>query len=145
VAAFEHTVAIERPIEDVFAFLHETANNPMWRPTLAATRREPDGPLGVGTTVTDVVHFLGRRLEVSYRVTEYEPPSTSAIESVSGPIRLIGRYLLEQANGATRLTIRAETDAHGFFRLAEPVFARFARRELESSAGHLKDLLELEG
>jgi hypothetical protein len=33
-------------------------------------------------------------------------------------------------------------EAHGFFKLAEPVFARFVRREVESNLGHLKDLLE---
>ena len=35
-----------------------------------------------------------------------------------------------------------ELDAHGFFKLAEPVFARIAGRELESNLGHLKDILE---
>ena len=35
-----------------------------------------------------------------------------------------------------------ETDAHGFFRLAEPVFARIARRDMVTSCERLKDLLE---
>ena len=38
--------------------------------------------------------------------------------------------------------MRGELDAHGFFKLAEPVFARITRRELEANLGHLKDLLE---
>jgi hypothetical protein len=38
-----------------------------------------------------------------------------------------------------------ETDAHGFFKLAEPVFARMARRDLATSAEHLKDILEANG
>jgi hypothetical protein len=35
-----------------------------------------------------------------------------------------------------------ETDAHGFFKLAEPVFGRMARRDVTTSCEHLKDLLE---
>jgi hypothetical protein len=35
-----------------------------------------------------------------------------------------------------------ETDAHGFFKLAEPVFARMARRDVAASCEHLKDILE---
>jgi hypothetical protein len=138
VAAFEHSVVIQRPIEDVFTFLHEPANAPKWRPSLAESRQNPEGTLGVGTTVTDVVHFLGRTLELSYGITKYDPPHGSAIESTSGAIRLSGSYELETVNGGTRVTMRGETDAHGFFRLAEPVFARFARR-----AANLTDLLEL--
>ena len=55
---------------------------------------------------------------------------------------LNGRYVLEPADGGTRLTVIGELDAHGLFKLAEPVFARMTGRELESNLGHLKDRLE---
>jgi hypothetical protein len=35
-----------------------------------------------------------------------------------------------------------ELDAHGSFKVTEPVFARIAGRDLESKLGHVKDLLE---
>jgi hypothetical protein len=38
-----------------------------------------------------------------------------------------------------------ETDAHGFFELAEPVLARMARRDIATSCEHLKDILEANG
>jgi hypothetical protein len=38
--------------------------------------------------------------------------------------------------------VTAELDARGFLRLAEPVFAWIAGRELEQKLGRLKDLLE---
>jgi hypothetical protein len=38
--------------------------------------------------------------------------------------------------------VTGELDAHGAFKLAEPVFARITSRELEANLGHLKDLLE---
>jgi hypothetical protein len=49
---------------------------------------------------------------------------------------------LESVEGATRFTMLGETDAHGLFKLAEPVFARMARREWASSGETLKELLE---
>jgi hypothetical protein len=61
---------------------------------------------------------------------------------VSGPVPLSGTYAFEAVNGGTRFTVTGELDAHGFFKLAEPVFARITGRELESNLGHLKDLLE---
>ena len=42
------------------------------------------------------------------------------------------------------MTVSGELDAHGVFKLAEPVFARITGRELEANLGHLKDLLEAE-
>ena len=45
-------------------------------------------------------------------------------------------------DGGTRLTATLETDAHGFFKLAEPVFARMARRDFTGNFETLKDLLE---
>ena len=36
-----------------------------------------------------------------------------------------------------------ELDAHGTFKLAQPVFASITSRALEASLGNLKDLLEV--
>lgn len=142
-SSFDHSVVIDRPIEEVFAFVHDPANDSMWQPMLAESSVS-EGPMGVGTTFTEVRHFLGKRIELTYELTEYEPPRKSSVRSTSGPVPLSGSYLLEPVDGGTKFTIAGETDAHGFFKLAEPVFARMARRELEANAGHLKDLLEAE-
>ena len=42
----------------------------------------------------------------------------------------------------TRFTALTDTDAHGFFKLAEPVFARLAERDFVANAERLKALLE---
>jgi hypothetical protein len=63
------------------------------------------------------------------------------VRLVSGPVPFSGSYLFEPADRGTKFTVTGELDAHGFFKLAEPVFARITGRELESTLGHLKDLL----
>ena len=82
---------------------------------------------------------------MTFTVTEHDPPRRSAVRIVKGPIPGGGSYELEPVNGGTRLTATAETDAHGFFKLAEPVFARMARRDFVASAEQLKDILESRG
>jgi hypothetical protein len=138
----ERSIEIARPVEAVFAFTHDPANDAMWQPTIAESRVLTEGPMRVGTRIAEVRRFLGRRIEATYEVTELEPNRRSSIKTTSGPIPLTGSYVLEPVDGRTRFTMRLETDAHGFFKLAEPVFARMARREMESNLGHLKDLLE---
>jgi uncharacterized membrane protein len=138
----ERSIVIDRPVEEVWEFVHDTADNILWQTTLAESEKLTEGPMDVGTRVREVRHFLGLRIESTWEMTEYEPNRTSAIRGVSGPIPLSGRYRVEAFEGGTRFTVTGELDAHGFFKLAEPVFARIAGRELEANLGHLKDLLE---
>ena len=140
----EHSVVIERPPEEVWAFVHEPANDPKWQTTIVEARA-PDEPMRVGTRVTEVRQFLGRRFETGFEVTEFEPYRRSAVRVIAGPIPGGGSYAFERADGGTRFTMTVELDAHGFFKLAEPVFVAMARRELEANLGHLKDLLETRG
>jgi len=138
----ERSIVIDRPVEEVWEFVHDTADNILWQTTLAESEKLTEGPMDVGTRVREVRHFLGLRIESTWEMTEYEPNRTSAIRGVSGPIPLSGSYRVEAFEGGTRFTVTGELDAHGVFKLAEPVFARIAGRELEANLGHLKDLLE---
>ena len=58
------------------------------------------------------------------------------------PVPMAGSYVFEETEAGTRFTTEGETDAHGLFKLAEPVFARIARREWEHSCQTLKEVLE---
>jgi len=138
----ERSIVIDRPVEEVWEFVHDTANNVLWQTTLAESEKLTEGPMDVGTRVREVRHFLGLRIESTWEMTEYEPTRRSAIRGISGPIPLSGSYRLEEADAGTKLTVSGELDAHGFFKLAEPIFARITGRELEANLGHLKDLLE---
>jgi len=140
----ERSVVIDRPIDEVFEFVHDTSKDALWQSTLVESHQLTDGEMGVGTKVREVRQFLGRRIEMDWEVTDYEPSTRSSIKTLSGPIPLTGSYLLEPVDGATKLTATGELDAHGVFKLAEPVFARITGRELEANLGHLKDLLEAE-
>jgi uncharacterized membrane protein len=138
----ERSIVIDRPVEEVWIYIHDPSKDATWQATLLESEQLTDGPVGVGTRVREVRQFLGVRVEVAWEVTEYEPTSRSSIESVTGPVPFRGSYVLEPVNGGTKLTVVGELDAHGLFKLAEPVFARMTGRELESNLGHLKDLLE---
>ena len=138
----ERSIVIDRPVDEVWEFVHDSTKDALWQTTLVESEKLTEGPMRVGTQVREVRHFLGLRIELTWEVTEYEPTRKSAIRGVSGPVPLTGGYRLEPHAGGTRFTVTGELDAHGLFKLAEPVFARITRRELEANLGHLKDLLE---
>jgi uncharacterized membrane protein len=136
------SIVIEKPADEVWAFVHDTTNDPLWQTTLLESQHLTEGPIGVGTKVREVRNFLGRRIEMAWEMTEYDPNRRSSIKAVSGPVPLSGSYELEPVDGLTKLTVTGELDAHRLFKLAEPIFRQITARELEANLGHLKDLVE---
>jgi uncharacterized membrane protein len=139
----EHTVVIDRPVEEVFDFATDPNNDSLWQSTTLETEQTSEGVVDVGTTFRNTTKFLGRRIESTSEISENEPPHKQCIKITSGPIPGSGCYLFESADdGSTRFTQTFEAEVGGFFRLAEPVVGRAIRRQMEADMATLKDLLE---
>jgi len=52
------------------------------------------------------------------------------------------RRLFERVEGGPRATSRYEAEVRGFFKLAEPLFARMGKQQLEGDFPKLKELIE---
>ena len=137
----EHSVVINRPIEKVFEFMIDIENAPQWRQGLVEVKKLSD-ELVVGARASEVLQFLGRRMETTYEITEYEPNKKFGFKTTSGPIPMEGGFNVEPAEGGTKVSFKIQGEAGGFFRLAEPILARMVRRQVETDYANLKDLLE---
>jgi len=105
-------------------------------------RKETVGPLGEGDRFTVVGTFLGRRFELSYELTGYEPPRGYTHRSTGGPIPNQWGYTFEEVSEGTRLRRVAEGEPCGFFRVAESLFERVPKRQFRAELETVKDLLE---
>ena len=123
----EQKLEINRTVADVFAFLTDHENDSKWRSGVVESRKTSEGPVGVGSTGSEVLQFLGRRMETSYEITEFEQDKKLSFKTTSGPVPMEGGYLLEASGGGTRIAFSIQGDASGFFKLAEPVLARWSR------------------
>ena len=140
-AIFEHTAQIDRPVDEVFAFLTEPSNLPRWQMSLIAVRPHRRGPLRPGVEVTETRQFLGRTMETTWVCTELHPSRRSVIESDEGPVPFRGIWELEASGGVTFFTWTLETGGLAA-RLASALAARLAREELAADSLRLKRLLE---
>ena len=145
-ARTEHTVVVERPPDEVFDFLTDLSNLPEWQ-SGAVEVRGPDEELDVGAMYVQVLKFLGRRLEATIEVTEFDPGRRFSLRTRSGPIPFQVRHTLEPTDGggATRLRVELEGEPGGVFKLAEPLVMRNAQRQLEGDFAALKELVEARG
>jgi uncharacterized membrane protein len=138
----ELSIVINRPIEEVFKYLADLENDVKWRREWVEAKNISEGSLGVGATFLLVGESLGRRNEVVYETTEYEPNQRTAWKAVSGPLPLTFRRTFERVEGGTRVTIRYELKLHGFSKLVKPLVMSMGKRQLEGDFPKLKGLME---
>ncbi len=141
-AKVKTSVLIDRPVGEVFSYVADPDQVAQWAGPVVESTKTSEGPVGVGTTSTRVTQFLGRTIEATHEITEFDPDSVYADRTTSGPVPIHSRILFEAADGGTKVTIEGELQAAGFFKIAEPVMLRVARRQVETDAQNLKEILE---
>jgi uncharacterized protein YndB with AHSA1/START domain len=127
----ENSITIDRPIEDVFAYLADGTNNPRWRPGVLSI--EPaSGSGGTGTTYRQKLRGPGgRTIDGDYEVTQFEPPNRLEFRVIAGPARPTGRFTLtEDRPGRTTVTFALDLRPTGLMRLMSGMVARTMRSEV---------------
>lgn len=71
-ARYQATVPSARPADDTFAYLADFSSVQEWDPGIARAERLDDGALGVGSSFKVVSRFLGRDVELTYEILEYD-------------------------------------------------------------------------
>lgn len=111
-----HSVTINRPASDVFSFVADGENAPRWRAGVLDIRRVSGQ--GVGALYRQGVRGPGgRRIAADYQVTAYQPDTLMAFKTIAGPVRPAGEFRLQEADGATTLTMSLQADLAGVKRL----------------------------
>jgi uncharacterized membrane protein len=142
----QHELVIARPVAEVWAFMEDLHNYPRWQSGLVAMQQISDGPMGTGARIAVVHQFLGRRLDLIFEVTAYEPGRTFAARVTAGPVRFTGTWRYEPVEGTqTRISGIIEGETDGFFRVSEPLVARAAKRQIDADCTTLKELIEASG
>jgi len=138
----ELSIVVNRPVAEVFAFVIDPANNKKWQEGLVESRLTSPGPVGVGTQITDVRKFLGRDMDSKLEVTAFEPNKTFSEKVVSGPLKFEITQSFESAGDGTKISLVAQGEPGGFFKLAEGMVQKQLQSQLEGDAQRLKKALE---
>src|ERR1043166_9182715 len=98
---------IDRPREEVAAFAANPDNAPAWYVNIKAVEWKTPKPLRRGSLLTFTAHFLGRKLEYVYEVTELAPGEKLVMRTAQGPFPMETMYEWESLpSGATRMILR---------------------------------------
>jgi hypothetical protein len=133
---------VERPRPEVARYAMDWRNDREWIGALSDVRLVTGEPFGVGSQVERVGSFLGKRIEYVNEVVELDPGARLVMRSVKAPFPMTVVYEFEDVGEGTRMRIRTQGDASGFYRVAGPMLARAVRRGVERDLRRLKQVLE---
>jgi len=114
VPSAEHTVTINRPLDDVFAFVADKDNDPRWRPGVAEIARVSG--VGGGASYRQVMNGpMGRKIPADFEITRYEVGKRIDFRTTAGRVQPSGRFDFvvpatrrrEEVDGADGLSLDA--------------------------------------
>jgi uncharacterized membrane protein len=139
----EDEVDIRRPPSEVFAFVGNHENLPVWTVGVKRATRTTPPPVGVGTRYDVVGRILGRRVKSTYEVTAYEPGRVVAGRMESSFFSFDEEYRFEgNGNGRTRVRLRADARPGGVVRFLRPVLGPALQRQVRADHRRLRTALE---
>jgi uncharacterized membrane protein len=138
------SIEIDRPPEEVFAYLDQLERHGEWQSQIISSKLETEGPTGVGTRATDTRKVPGGTQNVTYEVTEHDPPRKTSFRGTNGPVRPVGSVTVEPAGeGRSRVTLELDLKGHGLLGPIVAVLARSqARKQVPQDQQRLKERLE---
>ena len=139
----KHSIDINRPAEEVFAYLDEVDRHNEWQGSLVSTTVETEGPTRVGTRVIERRKIPGGTRDIPYEITEHDPPRKASFRGTAGPVRPVGTYTVDQTGASSsRMTLELDLQGHGIGKLFAILARRQAAREVPVDQEKLKKLLE---
>ena len=144
---FSGSAVVDRPIDEVFAFLADGTNDPKFSPRVQEMRKLTDGPPGVGTVYESTVKDAGFKTKRTFEITEFEQPTRIRWAERSKNMITVpeGGYDLEPAGeGQTQVVIRNCFEGHGFGKLIVGGVLKAARKDAPDFAQRIKAAAEAE-
>jgi hypothetical protein len=140
--AFETTVRIGRPVEEVFAFVSDPRRFPAWSSAVRDVRATSPATHQVGSTYTMERLLPGgpatNRLEIVVR----DRPREFAVRASAGPTPFLYRYGFSDADGETVVRLNAEVELSGAATVVPQLARRAVKRGVDDNMARLKQLLE---
>ncbi|HZM73431.1 MAG TPA: SRPBCC family protein [Candidatus Polarisedimenticolia bacterium] len=140
----EDTIEIDRPIEEVWAYITDWFNAPRVSGSgIIGLRQTSPGPLTVGSTLQGRRVVLGFETRNDFVVTEWDPPHVMTSTATGRPFRsLVSRITLEPTASGTRLVSVTDFELQLAMKVIWPLMAPVVMRRLRASGALIKGLIE---
>ena len=133
---------INRSDQDVFDFISNMENNPLWQMGMHKCVIRDGVPLRVGQEYDQELHFLGRKIISHFRIMEYEPGYLIKASTINSPFSMTFQRTVVGDDKRCEVRAYIEGDPSPYFKMLEPAIERVVNKTLHKDYYALKDLLE---
>ena len=133
---------IQRAKDEVTSYAMNPDNDAEWISGIVTAKMLTEPPLSIGTQVSRVAKFLGKRIEYVLEVVEYDPGSLMQMKSIKGPFPMEVSYQFQETGDGTLARIHVKGEANGFFKIASPIMARSVKKSVSNDLKALKQIME---
>ncbi|HET6596746.1 MAG TPA: SRPBCC family protein [Anaerolineales bacterium] len=137
----EVSIHLDKPVEQVFAFLMDTGKLATWQSNLIKSEQLTEGPLRAGSRFREVRRINNKETEIEGEITSLEPNKRLETKTSTRPQAMVS-YSLDPEQGGTRLRYKFILITNGLMRLLEPVIASSIKKDTEADFETLKRMLE---
>ncbi len=142
-AHYNASVDTARPRDEMFAYLSDFSSTQEWDPGVIEAERLGDEPVHEGTEFRLLASFLHRKISLTYRIVEYDPPNAVTFRGESSTVVSLDRITFESSERGTQITYDADLALKGPFKLASPLLkVAFKRVGARALAGLRRTLEE---
>ena len=138
----EGEIRIERAIEEVFDFVADERNEPLYNPRMLNAVKVTDGPIGIGTQFTATTKTGGRTADMIIEVTGFDRPTRLANSTTLSTMDIQGNLTFEPTQNGTCMRWSWDLAPKGALKLVAPIVTAMDRRNEKAIWTSLKDLLE---
>jgi ligand-binding SRPBCC domain-containing protein len=142
VITFQTGVRVERPVEEVFAFVSEPLLFPRWNSAVQTVHGTSGGSGEPGSTYTMRRQLPAGDTENELEVVAREHPTEFGIRTTSGPTPFLYGYRFASDGVDTVIHLDASVEMPGATAILGPLAARGVRRGVDANLAALKRTLE---
>ncbi len=139
----EHSRIVDRPADEVFAFLVDIENLPRWQSGVVHAEQTSPGPLRVGTTARVDRRLLGQDVRADLEVSRLERGRLLVLETDASGLHVQASIRLDPMDDRScRVTFGMEMEAtNPFMRPLEAMVAGAAESDIDDSLTRLAAVL----
>lgn len=136
------STVVHRPVEEVFDFVADGRNEPLYNPRMLRSVSLTPGPVRAGSRWEATMAAPGHTVRLTSETTLFDRPARLGSVSSMPGMAVDGKVTFQPDPAGTRVTWSWQIHPRGLLRLATPVIARIGRRQEQETWAGLKRHLE---
>jgi uncharacterized protein YndB with AHSA1/START domain len=138
----EGEILIDRPVEEVFDYVADERNEPLYNPQMTRADKVTPGAIGLGTRFQSVMTGTGREVEMTIEFTEFDRPRRITERTHMTGMDISGALFFDPVESGTKMRWVWDLQPRGFYRFLGPLVRRMGDRQERAVWTGLKRVLE---